>query len=410
MIEVNLHDVIVGLTTSLDFVGVDELQHGKRVGHMACLVGQALGWDRARCLHVLHGGMLHDCGVSGFSEPRGLDDELDWEGTEGHCARGGEFLSSCSVLSGFEGVARYHHRKWHELTGVAELSDEGRLEANLIYLVDRVDVLFSPFLQAGGLRTDIIGQRDGLVSRIQALGAGRFAPVLVDAFSKTAASDAFWLSMEPSYLDEELIQLGRLGAPVVLDKTDLRSLAGLLLRVIGAKSVHTEEHSRRVAAVSRHLAYSMGYRGDHLFMIEIAGLLHDMGKLRVPSEIIDKPGVLTRDEYSQMVRHSYDTFRILLRIFRDSPIPRWAGAHHENLLGQGYPFRHEARAIEQESRIVSVADIFQALLQDRPYRTRLTGDEVILCMSAMVSDGRLDPAVFSVLVRELDTCVRLATG
>lgn len=408
MIEVSLHDAVMGLTTSLDFIGVDTAQHGKRVGHMARRVGRAMGWGDARCDYLLHAGMLHDCGVSRVAEERVLDERLAWKGAERHCVRGADYLADCSIFSDFMDVVRYHHCKWSELSRFDALSFEVRLDANLIHLVDRVDVLLSPYLQAEQLHHEIISQAPLIVERMRRFDDDCFESGLLKAFCRIASTDAFWLSMEPRYLDEELMTFGRNAVPVTLDAESLRGLSRLLHRLISSKSPHTEDHSLRVAAITRHLAHVMGYRDEHLLLIELAGLLHDIGKLRVPSGIIEKPDVLTLEEHSHMARHSYDTFRILRRIFPDSPLPLWAGTHHENLLGLGYPFRYGAAEIAPEARIVSVADIFQALLQDRPYRSRLSGEEVILRMSALVSEGRLDRDVFEVLVRELEHCVRLA--
>jgi HD-GYP domain-containing protein (c-di-GMP phosphodiesterase class II) len=410
MFKLNLHGAILALTTSLDYVGVDEMQHGKRVGHMACLIAQTLGWSEARCRHVLHAGMLHDYGVSHVRERRDLNDSLGWDGAEAHCERGASYLAACPALSGFSEVVRYHHSNWNELAGVEGLAPDAALEANLICLADRVDVLLAPHLSGGHLHNAIIWERHHIVTRLMTLSGHCFAPGLVDAFARAAASEAFWLSMEPGYLDEELSSRCRNGRPVMVTTQALREVAELMARVIDAKSHYTDDHSRRVAAISRHLAASMGRRGDDLVMIEIAGLLHDVGKLRVPEDIIDKPGALTREEHAYMARHSYDTYRILMQVFPQTPIPRWAGAHHENLLGEGYPFKRDASQIELESRIISVADIFQALLQDRPYRPRLTLDEAILCMTSMVVEGRLDGEVLAVLMREREACLRLASS
>ena len=408
MHRINLHDAIVALTTSLDFVGVDEIQHGKRVGHMARVVAETMDWPQARCLDLLHAGMLHDCGVSRVREHRNLTETLEWDGAEEHCVRGADYLAACPVLTRYAGVVRYHHTRWEDLQAMHEVDLETRIEANLVYLVDRVDVLLAPYLVGGHLANDIIWEREGIVDRVRSLSGTLFEPGLVEAFCEVAASEAFWLSMEPLYLNEELELLGKQMPPVMLQTAELLELADLFSRVVDAKSHYTDDHSRRVAAISRHLAEAMGRTGDSLIMIELAGLLHDMGKLRVPDEIIEKPGTLNRDERAYIARHSYDTYRILLRIFPDTPIPGWAGSHHENLLGQGYPFRTAAGEIDLETRIISVADIFQALLQDRPYRPRLDAKAVVERVQAMVDEGRLDADVVAVLIAELDSCLALA--
>ena len=172
--------------------------------------------------------------------------------------------------------------------------------------------------------------------------------------------------MDPDYLDEDLRGLGKHIAPVSLNFLAQRELARLFSRVVDAKSPYTEQHSERVSLVARQLAKDFDITGQDLEQVEIAGLLHDIGKLRVSEDIIDKPGKLTADERACMQRHSYDTYRILQRVFADTRIPVWAGFHHENLRGEGHPVQTQGSE-RIECRIISVADVFQALR--KPART-----------------------------------------
>lgn len=145
-------------------------------------------------------------------------------------------------------------------------------------------------------------------------------------------------------------------------------------------------------------------------MMEMAGLLHDIGKLRVPDEIIDKPGQLSPAERAVICRHSYDTYRILSRVFPDMPIAHWAACHHENLRGTGYPFGLKGAELELETRILSVADVFQALAQDRPYRPPLDAEAVLVHLGSMAAEGLLDGDIVALAERESDALYALAVG
>ena len=128
----------------------------------------------------------------------------------------------------------------------------------------------------------------------------------------------------------------------------------------------------------------------------------------MPEAIIDKPGPLTREERAFVMRHSYDTGHILGKVFPGQPIADWASMHHENLLGTGYPFHRQAKAIPREARLIAVADIFQALSQERPYRGHMAKAEVMSRMDELRAPGRIDPEMVTLLHAQLDCCYALA--
>lgn len=403
-LKIDLHNTVTALSSSLDLVGIDEVKHGKRVAIMAKNVALELGWSKADCLTLLHAGMLHDCGVSRAQEHRNLSETLEWDGAEAHCIRGEAYLRACPPLAHLATDIRYHHTRW-ELLQDAPLDQSTRLRTNLIYLADRADMLQLPFIGT----EQILLECPAIVDYARKQAGRMFAPELVKAFAHAAAEEAFWLSMDPEYLDEDLAEFGSDQAQVMLNLDDVRALALLFSRIVDAKSHYTEEHSERVAKIARYLAERLGKTGTELDLIEIAGLLHDIGKLRVDEAIIEKPGKLTAREYACIRRHSYDSYRILRRVFGQTPIPIWAGYHHENLLGLGYPFKRVPKEIDLEARIVSVADIFQALAQNRSYRGRLPVDEIIKYLKERVEQGTLDAQVVSVVIDQADACYRLAT-
>lgn len=403
--DIDIHSAITALTCSLDLVGIDEVRHGKRVAIMAYRIAKELQWSEAESLSILHAGMLHDCGVAKVHEHRHLTESMEWEGADAHAERGAGFLSACPPLAHLALDIRYHHTRWEQLLRLA-LDQQTRLRTNLLFLADRIDVLQAPYINS----EKILTQAPGIVIQLQNLSGSLFAPQLLEAFSHIANSQAFWLAMEPDYLDEDLRILGEQIAPVPLNFSNQRELARLFSRVVDAKSPFTEQHSERVALLARQLATDCGVSHLKLEQIEIAGLLHDIGKLRVSEDIIEKPGSLTAEERASMQRHSYDTYRILQRVFAHTKIPVWAGFHHENLLGQGYPFKTSGIAQDLECRIISVADIFQALSQNRPYRKSMLLLDIMENMQHRVTAGELDGMVVDKLKANAEAYYRLAQG
>ena len=405
--KIHLQRAITSLTKALDYVGVDEVHHGKRVALMAGEIARELGWDRASVRDMMYAGMLHDCGVSRAREHRQLTETLEWEGADEHCRRGEEYLLACPPLARFASIVRWHHTRWEDLPAHAP-DPQIALQSNLIFLADRADVLLAPYVAGQALRNEILWEYPKIVGRLVSLRNSLFSPELIAAFSRAASRESFWLCMDPAYVDEEVEEHLRDSDDTYLDTGQALAVAGLFARTVDAKSSYTLEHSTRVARIARHLASVTGITGEQLDKIEIAGLLHDIGKLRVPEEIIDKPGALTGEERAYVMRHSYDTGRLLKKVFPGQPIADWASMHHENLLGTGYPEHRPASTIPREARLIAVADIFQALSQQRPYRARLSSAEVMAQIDELLALGRLDREMVELLRSQLAASYALA--
>jgi len=142
----------------------------------------------------------------------------------------------------------------------------------------------------------------------------------------------------------------------------------------------------------------------------VAGLLHDLGKLQVPDEILEKPGPLSREERSLIERHSFETYQILRGIAGLEDIALWAAYHHERPDGGGYPFRCSGTELTLEMRIIAVSDVFQALAQRRPYRRSLPPAQILEMLRAFVAQNRLDEEIVELIGQNLDTSWRLATS
>ncbi|HEY6895886.1 MAG TPA: HD domain-containing phosphohydrolase [Rhodocyclaceae bacterium] len=407
--KISLQRAICSLTSALDFVGIDEVHHGKRVALMAQGIASEMGWSEAQCLEMLYAGMLHDCGVSRTREHKQLTETLEWEGAQEHCLRGEQYLLACPPLAHYAPIVRRHHTRWEVLTALPD-SEEYRVRANLIFLADRADVLLAPYVSGRALQNEILWEYPRIVERLSGLAGTLFMPELVAAFTRAAKREAFWLRLDPSYIVDIVEEQLQREEQTDLNMSDALAVAMLFARTVDAKSSYTLEHSTRVAKITRYLAAASGSRGADLDKIEIAGLLHDIGKLRVPEAIIDKPGAITTEERAYVQRHSYDTGRILKQVFPGEPIADWASMHHENLLGTGYPDHLPASVIPWEARLLSVADIFQALAQERPYRARMSCQDVLRKLEELKTLGRVDAEVVALVKTHADDCYTLATS
>ena len=149
---------------------------------------------------------------------------------------------------------------------------------------------------------------------------------------------------------------------------ELRLAAAMLLaETLDLRDAGTAEHSRTVGQFARDTAAALGLAPARVDRLQAAGVLHDLGKLGIADAILHKPGALTDAEWKEMTRHPEIGARILEHAgLRD--IAAWVLAHHERLDGRGYPSGLAADAIPLESRILAVADAYEAMIADRPYR------------------------------------------
>lgn len=402
--RINLFRAVNALSSAVDFVGVDDAMHGKRVGIMACHVADLLGWAEWRQRDLLYASFLHDCGVSTTEEHGHLVSELEWSNAQGHCLRGAALLGDVPLLAHLSLAVRYHHTRWTELQNM-DLAEGTREMANLIFLADRLDVL-----RATSDTNQAMMRRDDFFKTLRKYSGLLFKPEFVAALEQAAASEAFWFDLEPQNLQDHILEMSARTDTALMDFEDLKAMALMFAHIVDAKSPFTAEHSMKVADLSRFIASGMGMGDDTCDELEIASYLHDLGKLRVPDAILAKSGPLDEAERLVMKRHSYDTYETLFRLLGDHPIARWASFHHETLTGEGYPFHLKARELPIEARVLAVADIVQALVQNRPYRVSLPPVEVRRIVDEMKEAGRLDPVVVGFLNENLLQCWAIAGG
>ena len=403
--KINLHEVIYSLSDALDLVGISHIHHGKRVAYMAAECGKSLGWGAERLDDLFQAGILHDAGVSNTSVHAQLT-QMEWEGDQKHCDIGAAMLASSAELTKLSEIVKYHHTHWSILKDI-DLPLPIKLAANCIYMVDRVDVLTTVALLK---QPNILLCKDAAVRSIIERKGDWFCSELVDAFVELAYSEAFWFRLENEHVTGYTSTWISHEQYRDVKFTELLNIVKIFSKIVDAKSTYTEEHSEGVSRLARLLGEYRGLSKKKCEMIELAALLHDLGKLRVPDEVLEKPERLNPEEYATVQRHSFDTYNILKTIRGLKEVATWASQHHERADGSGYPYHLKSDQISTEARIIALADVFQALAQDRPYRGPLPPQEILAIIQEQVSEGKLDGELATIVEAHLDECYRVSLG
>jgi HD-GYP domain-containing protein (c-di-GMP phosphodiesterase class II) len=225
--------------------------------------------------------------------------------------------------------------------------------------------------------------------------AGRwFDPALVDAFETFRAETSFWASLA----DDDVVAWEPQDRLLHVDADGLDRIAYAFAGVVDAKSPWTYRHSDRACLIATGIADALGTGEPPIRDLRRAALLHDIGKLAVSNRILDKPARLTGAEFARVRDHAVMTERILARVPGCEHLATMASSHHERLDGGGYPRGLSGSELTMPMRVLAVADVYEALTSDRPYRRALSSDEALGLMRREVP-RRLDDAAFAALAR-----------
>ncbi len=307
------------------------------------------------------------------------------EMTETRCERGADIANLLGLEQATQDAIRALDEHW-DGRGMPYFrrGDQIPLLGRIAGLAQTVEVFASRF----GVRTayDVVRARRGTW----------FDPALIEVLESFEREYAWWSTLLATDQLEHVVDLEPDDRVLLADEARLDQVAEAFARVIDAKSPYTARHSAGVAALAVEIGRGLGYGAERLVTLRRAGLLHDIGKLGVSNQILDKPGPLTEAEMAQMRRHTQHTLEILMRVRRFAEFAETAAAHHEKLDGSGYHMGLFGPQIDPLARVLAVADVAEALSAERPYRPALPPNEVLAIIQKQVGIG-LCPLAFEVL-------------
>jgi putative nucleotidyltransferase with HDIG domain len=225
-----------------------------------------------------------------------------------------------------------------------------------------------------------------------------FDPQLVDALLMFRNDASFWDRLNSDQIVAELGQWEPADAILLADELGLDRVAEAFAMVVDAKSPWTYQHSTRVAQMSVGVAQELGASSAVQRDLRRAALLHDLGKLGVSNTILDKPGKPTEDEFEQIRLHPYYTQQILAKVQAFQTLAHVAGAHHERLDGRGYHRRLDGSEIHWATKMLTVADIAEAMSAARPYRNAMSWEQIQEILVKDAGKG-VDPSCVAALER-----------
>lgn len=386
--RIRFFDVVLSVSRSLDLVSPALSDHHLRVAYVAASIADAAGLDAGEIRDIAVAGALHDVGAVSLTTRLALlhcclaNQQFGHAGSDihQHGLAGYELLRDFQPFANAAHAIRFHHVDWNHGRGSTFGREQVPDASHILRLADHVAI--QPECN------DYILEQAPAIRNLIAAGAGAlFKPELVDAFGQTASRESFWLDLVSPH-KEEIIRPYFGEHDVTLTSDELYELTKLFGKIIDFRSPYTAMHSANVAAASEILAELAGLPPSQVRVLGLAGYLHDLGKLAVPSEILDKPDRLTMAEELVIRQHPYFTHRILSMVPGMETVATFGALHHERIDGGGYPFR--MNPIPLGARIVAVADVFSAITEDRPYRGGMSWEQTLASLDHLVVDGGLD--------------------
>jgi len=383
-------ELVTGITETIDLVSPIVANHHKLVAYISYCLGKQLGLSTHKQIELEIAGSVHDIGGLTLIE-RLKPTEFEYKDSDFHAEKGYLLLNKFKQCSSIAQMIRYHHNSWLNGKCVGINNQKIPFGSHILNLADRVSVLINSEVQ------NILNLADEINGKIAKRKGEIFHPKIVDAFMEISKKDSFWLGMQ--YIDSPnfISQKNNSGLLSLDNRSFFEDIIKLMSRLVDFKSRFTAAHSSSVAACAEIIAKYAGFSENEVKIIKYAGYLHDLGKLAIPTEILEKHELLSKEEFALIRTHAYHTNRVLSKISGFETIRIWGSLHHEKLNGKGYPFGLEAGEIPIGARIMAVADIFTAIREKRPYRDPMTKEDTINVLVAMANSYEIDKDLVEIL-------------
>lgn len=399
--KLDLTDMFYALSFALDNIEAELLGldtgHCRRVTFLSILMAKELGIKDEELRDFAGCCLLHDNALSEFiheelitgkeisvplSEIVESDEEFMYQH---HSIIGERNIRLLPFRTDVKNIIRYHHETADGSGPMKKTAEQTGIRPQILHLADMIDM-------TSRLTTMTNEKFKELQERVQRYSGTMFSKEAVDLFMKAVSyEDIVHLQDKDeirTYFQQELTTTAH-------DYSDeeIHNIAELFEKIVDYKSPFTEAHSKGVADKAEMMARYYGFDDEKTLRFYFAGALHDIGKLVVSNNILEKPDKLTDDEFSTMKDHASATYYVLSQIKDIPDIVEWAANHHEKLNGKGYPRKLSEKELSFEDQLMACIDIYQALTEKRPYKDGFSHEKTIAIMRDMVGKGELNEKI-----------------
>ena len=402
--EIDIIGLLSAFSFALDCVEAELIHvtsnHGKRVAYMSVCMAEKMGVSDDALRDLAACALLHDNAltqyineefyrdISNIDTLKVSSDDITPRQLGMHCIYGEKNLGKYPFKTGVKDVILYHHEEADGSGPFEKKWTEVPLFARIIHFSDMLDA----FCKAQKFDEDVFNKA---VHFIEKNKDKRFDSEVTKMFFDAFDKDEF------SRLGDEHIE-EYFWEKVPCEKSFysfnvLKDLADLFAKIIDYKSEFTSRHSLGVARTASKISEIMGYDKVICDKMYLAGTLHDVGKIAIGNEILEKPARLTDEEFAKMKNHAGYTYMILSKVDGFEEIRDIAAFHHERLDGSGYPFGKMADELTTLQRIMACADIYQALTEKRPYKDGMNHDKACEILKDMADKNWIDKNITEVI-------------
>ena len=377
------------------YVGVTS-NHGKRIAVLCAAMGKRLGLSDGELSDLVSCALLHDNALTEYILlQQGREEDDPNLGV--HCTIGQINAQIIPFNKSIDGFILYHHERADGAGPFGMAEGQFPLEAELIAIADMIDAEWD-------LESISLEKFASLKKKIEEEIHNRFTERAGNAMLGILDEE-----MLSSLRNERISETVNNMIPVwTLDMDDpsLIPLSELISHIIDRKSIttgiHTEQIANRIWLMSEYYGYDMHEK----IKLYLAAALHDIGKLAIPSEVLEKPGKLNNEEFEIIKNHVVQTRSLLSPLEGLELITEWASNHHEKLDGTGYPLGKKVENLDFNSRLMACIDIYQAVSEDRPYHPRRSHAEAMSILNSMAKEQKIDPEI----VKDIDKVMAKYSG